>query len=353
MTVISMPPSRTRKAGPPPGKPPVPVADEPAHMGAAEVARMFELPEARLRYWSQTGFIVPTLRRGGRRYYGFRDLVSIKVAKELLDAGHPLQRVRRSLDALRDLSPESSPLARFRIRSDEGCIVVDTEAGRFEASTGQLLLDFDVEGLREQVAEVRALPWVAGSREPGGEAGVQGDPEGSAYDAFLHAGDLEARWVAAGAEEGPLFDAAVAAYELTVDRDPAFAAAWTNLGAMHAAIGDFDRARDLFDEALQCDPDQVEAACNLAELALRGGDPEVAIDGFRQVLVTVPDHIEAHYGLARALLQVGGQAQARAHLERFCAGVAAMPIDERGEELESRSAQARAVLESLRRGPRS
>ena len=54
---------------------------------AAEVARLFELPESRVRYWSQTGFIAPSVRDGNRRFYTFRDLIAVKVAKELLDAG--------------------------------------------------------------------------------------------------------------------------------------------------------------------------------------------------------------------------------------------------------------------------
>jgi DNA-binding transcriptional MerR regulator len=47
----------------------------------AEVARLFELPESRVRYWSQTDFISPSVRRGSRRFYTFQDLISIKVAK--------------------------------------------------------------------------------------------------------------------------------------------------------------------------------------------------------------------------------------------------------------------------------
>lgn len=328
-----------------------PAVDTPVgHLGAAEVAKMFELPEARLRYWSQTGFIVPSTRVGGRRYYAFEDLVAIKVAKELLAAGHPLQRVRRSLDALRDLSGERSPLSRLRIRSEQGCIIVDGEAASFDAHTGQLLLDFDVQNLREQVAEVRALPWVPGGDEPGARDGVAPDPNASAYDAFAHALELESQWVERGADPdaaGPI----VAAYELALERDARFAAAWTNLGALHAHLGDLDRARDAFDEALECDPEQPEARCNLAELALRNGDFDVAIEAFRSVLAIVPDHIEAHYGLARALLEVGGKVQARAHLERFCAGAEALRHGEPDPELDERIHQARAVLESISRDP--
>ena len=142
----------------------------------AEVARLFELPPSRVRYWSQTGFISPSIRRGNRRFYTFQDLISIKVAKELLDAGLPLQRVRRSLDALRFHLPRvDAPLARLRIRSDADRILIKEGETTFEATTGQLLLDFDVEKLRDQVAEVLTLPWVGG----GGEASAAASSGGS------------------------------------------------------------------------------------------------------------------------------------------------------------------------------
>jgi DNA-binding transcriptional MerR regulator len=338
--MIYMSPQRSKE-------PPVPAPSESPKEGrysVAEAARMFALPEARLRNWSQTGFITPSVRAGGRRYYAFTDLVAVKVAKELLDAGHPLKRVRRSLDALREQVPgEASPLSRLRIRSDHDRIVVDAANGRFEASTGQCLLDFDLQDVRDQVAEVRSLPWV-GSDDPVGFGTT-------AYDAFLHGNEAEARWHDAGAPgpAHPAFREAKAAYEEAIELDDAFAAAWTNLGGLLAAGGDLEAARDHFDEALRCDPDQEEARCNLAELALRDGDFDLAIEGFRAVLSNDPDHLEAHYGVARALLRVGGQAQAKAHLERFCQAVEGLPAALRPEELERRRDQAAVVLRSLAR----
>ncbi|PRP95867.1 Beta-barrel assembly-enhancing protease [Enhygromyxa salina] len=308
----------------------------------AEVARLFELPESRVRYWSQTGFISPSIRRGARRFYTFKDLISIKVAKELLDAGLPLQRVRRSLDALRYHLPRvDSPLARLRIRSDSDRILVEDGDTTFEATTGQLLLDFDVDKLRDRVAEVLTLPWVGADQvEPSlGPA--------SAYVAFQRGLEQEEQWdgVTLGS---PRFVAAVAAYEQAVELDPSFAAAWTNLGSLLAFTADLDRARDCFDQALQNDPDQPEAQCNLAELALRSGEVELAISGFRQVLRSEPDQLEAHYGLARALLEVGGKGQALAHLERFSVGVQRLPPTERNRELEQRQRQVQRVIVLLR-----
>ena len=46
-----------------------------------DVAKLFALQESRLRYWMQTGFVGPTVRKGGRFYYTFRDLCAVKAAK--------------------------------------------------------------------------------------------------------------------------------------------------------------------------------------------------------------------------------------------------------------------------------
>ncbi len=70
-----------------------------------DVARIFALQESRLRYWMQTGFVGPTVRKGGRFYYRFADLVSVKAAKDLLAIEMPLQKVRKNLDALRKVLP--------------------------------------------------------------------------------------------------------------------------------------------------------------------------------------------------------------------------------------------------------
>ena len=305
----------------------------------ADVGRLFDLPESRLRYWSQTGFITPSVREDGRSLYSFQDLISIKVAKGLLDAGLPLQRVRRSLDALRlNLPRVDAPLARLRIRCDNDRVLVDDDDGTFEAATGQLLLDFHVESLREQATQVLTLPWVDESAPPGPR---------TAYEAFLEARQLEQLWDGADTS-APAFDRARAGYERALELDPGLAAAWTNLGGLLAEAGDLTAARDAFDHALRSDPEQPEAQCNLAELALRDGDPELAISGFRQVLVTSPEYIDAHYGLARALLGVGGKGQALAHLERFCAAADRLPERERDRELDLRRARAEEVIGRLR-----
>jgi DNA-binding transcriptional MerR regulator len=309
---------------------------------AREVSRLFEVPESKLRYWAQTGFIRPSQRLGERTMYDFRDLIAVKVAKELLAAGISLQRVRRALDALRIKLPGvNAPLARLRIRCEHDAVIVEESDHAFEATTGQYLLNFSVSALAQEVATVLTLPL------PGARRDEDEGEERSAYEHFLAGCEHQAAWEGED-EEDAAFVAARAAYERAIELDPGLAAAYTNLGSMLAAVGDLDGARDLFDEALGCDGDQPEAQANLAALAFETGDPETAIAGYRLLLRGHPDHLEAQYGLGRALLAVGKEAHALAHLERFCAGVDRLPPGEIDAELAARRDHAGMAVAALR-----
>ena len=320
-------------------------ADEEDAPGPAysirDVSRLFDLPESRLRYWSQTGFIQPSIRVKGRTWYSFRDLIGIKVARELLGAGLSLQRVRRSLDALRVKLPEvDSPLSSLRVRCEHDRVIVEGSDRSYEAVTGQGLLDFSVQTLQQQASQVLAIPR---ARDDDGD-----EEDRSAYEWFTIACERERSWDGHDPDDVAFLDARQA-YDRALDLDPEFAAAYTNLGALLAAVGDLDGARDHFDQALRCDPDQPEAQSNLAALALRLGDHDTAIAGYRLLLRAAPDHLEAHYGLARALLAVGGKGQALAHLERFCTGVDGLAPAQKDSSLKERRQQVTKVIQALRR----
>lgn len=321
-----------------------PGTDDDGAWSVREVSRLLEVPEHRLRYWSQTGFLVPSLRRGERRLYAFRDLIAVKVAKGLLDGGLPLRRVRRQLEDLRARLPRvATPLHDLRIRCEHDRVIVDEAAHRFEAGSGQLVLDFDVMALRDQAAQVLALPWV-GEGDDG-----SGRPR-TAYEWFLFAQELEDEWDGAPADVEGLVEVRHA-YEAALELDPGLAAAWTNLGSLLARIGDADEAAEHFEQALLHDPEQEAARLNLAALALETGRTADAVVGYREVLRRDPDCFEAHYGLARGLLQQGGKGEALAHLERFRVAVDRLPLEDRDPDLQARRDQALAVIGTLRGEP--
>jgi DNA-binding transcriptional MerR regulator len=59
-----------------------------------------------LDYWARTGLVAPSIQRavgsGTQRLYSFRDLLLLKVVKQLLDTGVELQKVRLALSHLRE-----------------------------------------------------------------------------------------------------------------------------------------------------------------------------------------------------------------------------------------------------------
>jgi DNA-binding transcriptional MerR regulator len=82
----------------------------------AGVAKILEISESKLRYWSQVGFVGPSVRRGGKQVFNFQDLVSVKAAKELADRGFKAAEVRKALDAVRASLPHiPRPLDRIRV----------------------------------------------------------------------------------------------------------------------------------------------------------------------------------------------------------------------------------------------
>lgn len=285
-----------------------------------EVARIFGVNESRIRYWAQTGFINPSGAQGGKRLYTFRDLVTVRAAMELLDRGIPLQRVRRTLQALRDALPDlEQPLTKLRVRSDGEQLVVMEQQGAFEPLSGQLVLDFELEDLHARVVELlkvqnqRAAP----EREPVG-GGVQATPPGrvqqpgeptTAYGWFLRGCACDQP------EQDP--ERAIAAYRRAVELDPALAAAHTNLGNLYYRRGELEQAQGSYETACTLDPDQPQARYNLANLYEEQGELDRAIAEYRRVLSVDPGFADAHFNLALTLERVGSRVQALEHWRRF------------------------------------
>ncbi|HEY3359389.1 MAG TPA: tetratricopeptide repeat protein [Polyangia bacterium] len=267
-----------------------------------DVAQLLGVDESRLRYWSQTGFVGPSLRRSGRQYYTFMDVVSVRAARDLLDAGLTLQRVRRNLEALRAALPSvDRPLLRLRVCSDGDRLVVVGEEAVFEPS-GQLIMDFALGQLATPRAEVQSL-----YPEP---AAAPGDPAAprTAYAWFQ---------LGVGCERAGDADGAARAFRAALTEDPSLAAAHTNLGRLAHAAGDRARARQAFVRALELDPEQPEARFNLANVYDEEEEVELALAEYRRVVTAWPDYADARYNLGCALARAGAADEARRHLGRY------------------------------------
>lgn len=71
-----------------------------------QVCNVVGITYRQLDYWARTGLLRPSIAdargSGTQRVYSYRDLLELKVIKQLLDAGISLQRSRRALECLRD-----------------------------------------------------------------------------------------------------------------------------------------------------------------------------------------------------------------------------------------------------------
>ncbi len=267
-----------------------------------DVARIFGLGESRLRYWIQSGLLTPAVRRGGRFYYTFRDLVNVKAAAELVEAGVPIARIRKQMDALRDELPEGeAELSNLRIASDGARLVVSQGGAAYEPDSGQLVMAFSVKTLGERVAQVIPHPAARETLEPGPDTG---------YQRFLRGVAAEDRGDDREAER---------AYAEALQLEPGLAAARANLGVLRYRRGERAQARGDLQRALELDPELPEARFNYANLAADEGDTELAIAELRRVCARHPDYADAHYNLAVLLARVGGFDQARHHLRRYLA----------------------------------
>ena len=76
----------------------------------AGVAKILDIPETKLRYWAQIGFVGPSVRETTRLLFSFQDLVLLRTAKGLEDARIPARKVRRALGRLRSQLPSGRPL---------------------------------------------------------------------------------------------------------------------------------------------------------------------------------------------------------------------------------------------------
>jgi tetratricopeptide (TPR) repeat protein len=284
-----------------------------------DVSRIFALQESRLRYWMQTGFVGPTVRKGGRFYYTFTDLVGVKVAKDLLAAGLPLQKVRKNLASLRVALPhDATPAARLRICCDGETIVAVKDEIAFEPATGQVVMAFALPALAGHVAEAMQLPRSRVEEEPI----IRGDavPTAVAPDVTeANDGSIAYRRFIDGcaAEDAGDLDTAQHRYLEALELQPSLAAARTNLGNLLYRQGELGAARAAYELALEHEPGQPEARYNLGNLLEDLGETELAIAELRRVCATAPDFADAHYNLGLLLAKVGGTSQAKQHLTRY------------------------------------
>src|ERR1700752_3150417 len=182
-----------------------------------EVAAMLGLSASQIRAYAANGVLKPQRGTRAELRFGFEDLVILRTAGEL-STQVPARQVRRVLSRLRQQLPDEQSLTGVRLTADGGQVGVREGEGAWDGESGQVLLDFEVAGLRGSEVAQRETPIGEAPRNL-----ATSQPRNPAHDAE--------EWFDAGPDlELPSPSEARAAYERVVAADPKHVDAHVNLG---------------------------------------------------------------------------------------------------------------------------
>jgi len=120
-----------------------------------QVIQITGVTPRQLTYWRQTGLVSPSgTTPGGHARYAFQDLVALKTAKRLIDAGVSVQRIRKAIASLVQFLPRvDRPLTELSLVATGDVVLVFHQGVAFEALSGQewILQVADVEREAERV----------------------------------------------------------------------------------------------------------------------------------------------------------------------------------------------------------
>lgn len=345
------------------------------HYGVGDVERMLNLSRSTIRGLISRGFVAPA--RGPRREYrfSFQDLLVLRTARALVKAKVPPRRIGRSLNALRRQLPQSVPLSGLTICAVGNDVVVRKGGNRWQAESGQYLLELDVSVAGEllQIVEIADRAGSDRAVSEGVSSGGEGIPSGGdrvvsaravsdravsnravsddravserirsggagipSAGEGIRSGDARAtgsrtekkeasrslqaqRWFDVGLseEERGNLAKAIEAYERSRELDPLHIGARINLGRLHHEAGRLAQAERVYRRALrECEPDAT-LFFNLAVLLEDASRHEEALEAYQQAITADPDLADAHFNLARLYESLGRPQHAIRHLGEY------------------------------------
>ena len=143
-----------------------------------QVCKIVGITYRQLDYWARTNLIRPSIAdakgSGSQRLYSYRDLVELKVIKNLLDAGVALKSARTAIEYLRDNLGEDIVSANLVINGT-GSVLARTDAEIIDlVRRGQGVLNIvPLSGVSEEVdaAILELRPTGEPERTPKGRGG--------------------------------------------------------------------------------------------------------------------------------------------------------------------------------------
>jgi tetratricopeptide (TPR) repeat protein len=241
--------------------------------GVREVQKLLRLPRSTIRALVDAGFVAP--ERGPRNawLFSFQDLVVLRAAQTLTAAKVPPRRITRSVRELRRHLPDAMPLSGLSICAVGDRVVVKERGTRWQAESGQYLLEFD------------------------------GDPDAGSFDVLVRDGadaspNAEAWFEQALRLEGSDPVEAIDAYRRAILADPTLVDASINLGRLLHENGRLAEAERVYRKALETNMDEPVLFYNLGVLLEDMNRKTAAAEAYEHALRGDPTLADCHYNLA-------------------------------------------------------
>jgi tetratricopeptide (TPR) repeat protein len=236
----------------------------------------------------KAGFVAPAHGARNALRFSFQDLIVMRTAQALVASGVSNRRINKAMKALRASLPASMPLSGLSISAVADQVVVKERGGRWQAESGQYLLEFEGDPAAGTLSVVeRKAP----------------DPQ----DAFARALELE--------RSDP--DASAKAYREAIDFDPANIDAWINLGLLLHENRRLTEALRVYMEALDVIGAEAVLLFNLGVLLEDMQRRREAIQAYEGALRIDPTLADSHYNLALLYERSGKPREALRHMSLY------------------------------------
>lgn len=243
----------------------------------------------------RAGFVTPARDAHDGMRFTLNDLMLLRTAQGLREAGIPPRRIASALEQLRAELPEHGPLTGLRITAAGDAVAVHAQGESWEVESGQLLLEFEVTaaGGRVSLLPTRHLPH---------------GPETLTAEQWVERAAILETTDAAAAE---------AAYRSALGIDPSLVGAYLNLGVMLCEAKRCDDALELYDLALRHCGHEPLVHFNRAIALEDRGEDSAAIAAYERCLELDQLQADAHFNVARLLEHSGDAPGALRHLSAY------------------------------------
>lgn len=255
----------------------------------AELCRILHLNESQLRACLRAA-LLPVPRPPASPTYSFQNLVMLRTAKGLTEAGVSVAKIRKVLECLQRQLGEEATISSLKIYASGKRVVVWDGDARWQPDSGQFLLNFET----TQMLPPRQLQTKPNAKRNEHEA---------AKAWFQRALALE--------EDSP--EVARRAYEEAIKLQPALTDAHINLGLLHHDLGNLVEAERCYRRALVYEPNLALAHFNLGVVLDDQQKKSAAVAAYKEALKYEPDFFEAHCNLAQLYEKLGRKRDAFRH----------------------------------------